>query len=175
MNTVREFMTSSTCSDGRRVEEEHQVLGLDLLELQHVGDADDRGEAEAGVGAEQRRHMRPEQRMFEHGRPRLDAGRLHRRQHLQHHDDRQDEHAEAALVGGDLGVEVGEPSSQTNVEIACVVPANGTWPASIVCMPIDEGVDERPGDQQRRRGTSGGRCTPREMNRVGDKRESAYR
>ena len=87
--------------------EDSQMLRLDLLEQEHVGDPDDTREREAGVGEQQRRDVDAEERTLQYRRPRLDAG-IERRDQLQRHQQRKDEDAHRPFVGRHLGIEVGD-------------------------------------------------------------------
>jgi hypothetical protein len=146
------------------------MFGLDLLELQYVGDADDGGQPEARVGAEQRRHVRPEERVFEHGGLRFDTRAVDRRHGLQGNDDRHHEDAEPAFLRRDLRVEIRDGQQPDKRGDGLRRPGKRHVSGGHGLHADDKGVRERAGDEQRGGRPAGRRRTAAEVDRVGDER-----
>ena len=100
----------------------------------------------------------------------LDA-RIERRDHLQRHQQRQDEHAHRPLVGRHLGVEVGERQQPHERRDRRRRAGERDVPVFHRLHADDEGVGERGEHEQCRRRASDGRLAPGEVPDVGHERD----
>jgi hypothetical protein len=142
-----------------------EVLLLDLLELQHVGEPEHRREREARVGEEQRCHVHPEPGTIEHRVCVLDPWVQHRN-HLQADHDRHDEDTHRAFIGRELEIQIRERQHPDERRDGARQIRNRHVPHFHRLHADHERVRERTEEQQRRRGTADAGLPPHEVHRV---------
>ena len=142
------------------------MLGLDLVEEQHVGDAEHEGEREAGVGEQHRDDVQGEERALQERRTRA-GDRVERRNQVEHDHQRRDEHAHRALVGRQLDVEIRQ-AEQPDERRERRRRADERRVADVHGLHADEErVREHAAAEDGRRQPADARIAPREVRQVG--------
>ena len=141
------------------------MLGLDLLEQQHVSDANHRREGEACIGQQERRDVKPEERPSQHARSFLSAGPsdVEGRDDLERDRQRQDERAHRPLVGCHFRVEVREHQHPDERGDGRRPSRDGHVPHVHSLHADDEGVGQGARDEQRGRRPADRRRPPGEV------------
>ena len=122
--------------------EEAEVLRLDLLEQQHVGDPDHARQREAGVREQQRRDVHAEPAGSRGSAPAARRTGFSARMNLQRDQQRDDEDAQRALLGRHLHVEIREREQPDERRDRLRRPGDRHVPRLHRLHPDDEGVRE---------------------------------